>query len=226
MGRPKILIKYSTSLNDYVAILVGAGVTLVVQSSSVTTSALTPLCDMGVLPSRKMLPMTFGANIGTTCTALISACVDLMFHGFRLLWLNPLQHHWYLDSVPSSNPLGSSCEGGSITGPICVLLQICPSIVHCRGLLGFACGVPGDPSAFRCLSCGRYCCAGGSLAAIAVLEFWWWKGCSGKSGALMILSEEQRYQGNEELVAANARMVGITEEQWESEANTLSWWGK
>ena len=45
-------------MNDYLAMLLGVALTLIVQSSSVTTSALTPLVGIGVLPVAKMLPMT------------------------------------------------------------------------------------------------------------------------------------------------------------------------
>ena len=45
-------------MNDYLAMLLGVSLTLIVQSSSVTTSALTPLVGIGVLPVAKMLPMT------------------------------------------------------------------------------------------------------------------------------------------------------------------------
>ena len=54
-------------MNDYLAILVGLLLTIVVQSSSVTTSALTPLVGIGVLPVYKMLPMTLGANVLPKC---------------------------------------------------------------------------------------------------------------------------------------------------------------
>merc|ERR1711972_1144605 len=84
MGNAKKLIRYSLKLNDYIAILIGVGITIVVQSSSVTTSALTPLCGMGVLPLKKMLPLTLGANIGTTCTALIASLVSLKFGAVQI----------------------------------------------------------------------------------------------------------------------------------------------
>jgi len=73
LGRAKDAIVKLTSVNDYVAMLVGVVVTILVQSSSVVTSALTPLCGLGLLPLAKMLPMTLGANIGTTVTALLAA---------------------------------------------------------------------------------------------------------------------------------------------------------
>jgi tetratricopeptide (TPR) repeat protein len=51
----KVIAK-ATQLNDYISILVGIGITIVVQSSSVTTSALTPLCGMGIFPLEKIPP--------------------------------------------------------------------------------------------------------------------------------------------------------------------------
>ena len=73
MGTAKKVIMRATNMNDYVAMLVGLAITFVVQSSSVTTSTLTPLCGVGVLSVEKMLPMTLGANIGTTFTSMLAA---------------------------------------------------------------------------------------------------------------------------------------------------------
>merc|ERR1712232_879827 len=78
------ILRYALKVNDYVAILIGLGITVIVQSSSVTTAALTPLCGLGVLPLAKMLPMTLGANIGTTCTALIASLVSLKFGAVQI----------------------------------------------------------------------------------------------------------------------------------------------
>ncbi|KAI0242725.1 Sodium-dependent phosphate transport protein 2B [Lamellibrachia satsuma] len=60
-------------LTGYVAILTGAGFTMLVQSSSIFTSALTPLVGVGVLQLDRMYPLTLGANIGTTFTAILAA---------------------------------------------------------------------------------------------------------------------------------------------------------
>lgn len=73
LGRAKAIILKATNMNDYLAMALGGILTFIVQSSSVVTSALTPLCGIGVLPVHKMLPMTLGANIGTTFTALLAA---------------------------------------------------------------------------------------------------------------------------------------------------------
>ncbi|XP_068739191.1 sodium-dependent phosphate transport protein 2B-like [Montipora capricornis] len=60
-------------LTGYLAILVGAGLTMLVQSSSIFTSALTPLIGVGVVSLECALPLTLGANIGTTATGILAA---------------------------------------------------------------------------------------------------------------------------------------------------------
>ncbi|XP_069781127.1 sodium-dependent phosphate transport protein 2B-like [Narcine bancroftii] len=60
-------------VTGYIAIAVGAGMTFVVQSSSIFTSALTPLVGIGVISIERMYPLTLGSNIGTTTTAIIAA---------------------------------------------------------------------------------------------------------------------------------------------------------
>lgn len=85
-----------------VGILVGIGVTVAVQSSSITTSILVPLVASGVLALRSAFPITLGANIGTTITALIAslavarpeglsiALVHLLFNVLGVLLLYPI----------------------------------------------------------------------------------------------------------------------------------------
>lgn len=83
-------------------ILVGVAVTVAVQSSSITTSILVPLVASGVLALKSAYPITLGANIGTTVTALIAslavalpegltiALVHLFFNCVGVLLLYPL----------------------------------------------------------------------------------------------------------------------------------------
>jgi solute carrier family 34 (sodium-dependent phosphate cotransporter) len=54
-------------------ILVGILVTVAVQSSTITTSILVPLVAAGLLTARSAYPITLGANVGTTVTALIAS---------------------------------------------------------------------------------------------------------------------------------------------------------
>lgn len=55
------------------ALIAGALMTVAVQSSSITTSILVPLVAAGVLTIRNAFPVTLGANVGTTITALLAS---------------------------------------------------------------------------------------------------------------------------------------------------------
>lgn len=54
---------------------IGAGVliTVMVQSSSITTSVMVPLVGAGVVTLEQLFPFTIGANLGTTVTALLAS---------------------------------------------------------------------------------------------------------------------------------------------------------
>jgi len=69
-------LRKATGLHPFFAFLVGIGVTILVQSSSITTSVLTPLVGLNILTVEQMYPLTLGANVGTTCTALLAALVS------------------------------------------------------------------------------------------------------------------------------------------------------
>jgi sodium-dependent phosphate cotransporter len=85
-----------------VGILAGIGVTVAVQSSSITTSILVPLVGAGVLTLASAYPITLGANVGTTITALLAslavvrpegltiALVHLLFNVVGILVLYPV----------------------------------------------------------------------------------------------------------------------------------------
>lgn len=60
-------------LTPYVALVIGACVTVLVQSSSVFTSTLTPLVGLGVITVERVYPLTLGSNIGTTITSVLAA---------------------------------------------------------------------------------------------------------------------------------------------------------
>lgn len=55
------------------ALGVGLLMTMAVQSSSITTSILVPLVAAGVLTIENAFPVTLGANVGTTVTALLAS---------------------------------------------------------------------------------------------------------------------------------------------------------
>lgn len=76
LGTSTRILYKATNVNGYVGIIVGMGITILVQSSSITTSVLTPLVAINVLHLEQMLPLTLGANIGTTFTGLMAALVS------------------------------------------------------------------------------------------------------------------------------------------------------
>jgi len=59
--------------NAFTAITLGLALTIVVQSSSVTTSLIVPLVAAGILSLNQVYPYTLGANIGTTFTAILAS---------------------------------------------------------------------------------------------------------------------------------------------------------
>ena len=66
----KILFK-----NALRAFTVGLILTMLAQSSSITTSLVVPMAGAGILTLAQIFPYTLGANIGTTITAILAALV-------------------------------------------------------------------------------------------------------------------------------------------------------
>ena len=77
--RSLVLKKVEVFFDQYIfktafrALVFGVVLTIMVQSSSITTSTIVPLAGAGVLTLRQIFPFTLGANIGTTLTALLAA---------------------------------------------------------------------------------------------------------------------------------------------------------
>ena len=61
--------------NPYFNMLIGLFITIIVQSSSITTSTLTPIAAVGLIRLEDMMPLTLGANIGTTLTGIMAASI-------------------------------------------------------------------------------------------------------------------------------------------------------
>jgi sodium-dependent phosphate cotransporter len=55
------------------AMALGLVFTIAVQSSSITTATMIPLAAAGIITLRNIYPVTLGANVGTTVTALLAA---------------------------------------------------------------------------------------------------------------------------------------------------------
>jgi len=57
------------------AFTVGIILTIMVQSSSITTSLIVPMAGAGLLTLEQIFPYTLGSNIGTTITAILAALI-------------------------------------------------------------------------------------------------------------------------------------------------------
>ncbi|ROT81759.1 sodium-dependent phosphate transporter [Penaeus vannamei] len=114
-------IPYVPWLTGYIAILVGAVMTFLVQSSSIFTSTLTPLIGIGVISVERSYPLTLGSNIGTTTTALLAAMagegeglvyaiqialVHLFFNIFGILLFYPIPFMRF--PIPLAKKLGDT----------------------------------------------------------------------------------------------------------------------
>ncbi len=72
-GRIEGAINRTLESSGWIGVLVGVLITVAVQSSSITTSLLVPMCAAGVMRLRNALPVMLGANIGTTVTAMLAS---------------------------------------------------------------------------------------------------------------------------------------------------------
>lgn len=55
------------------AVFMGLAITVMVQSSSITTSMLVPMAGAGIITLAQAFPITLGANVGTTVTAVLAS---------------------------------------------------------------------------------------------------------------------------------------------------------
>ena len=71
----KIEASFDGLLSKYgvLGIFIGMGITAIIQSSSLTTSLLVPMAGAGIITIEAAFPVTLGANIGTTVTALLAS---------------------------------------------------------------------------------------------------------------------------------------------------------
>ncbi len=72
-GRAEETLHRTLFRSAIAATAAGLAVTVMVQSSSITTSLMVPLVGAGVVTLEQIFPFTIGANIGTTVTAMLAA---------------------------------------------------------------------------------------------------------------------------------------------------------
>ena len=104
--------------NPIVAVLIGAGITALIQSSAASIAILMPLAELGLIDFQMCMFILFGQNIGTCVTAVLAcigasatskrvACVHLLFNIigtaiFIILALILPMHTWIQNMVPGN----------------------------------------------------------------------------------------------------------------------------
>jgi len=73
VGRARDILTKAVGRNPYLAMASGMGVTVLTQSSTITTSVLVPFAGAGILTPAQIYPVTVGANVGTTFTVVFAA---------------------------------------------------------------------------------------------------------------------------------------------------------
>lgn len=87
-GKLEIILEKLTS-NKLMAILLGAGVTAVIQSSSATTVMVVGFVNSGIMQLSRAVGVILGANVGTTVTAWILSLTDVKGSSVFLQLLKP-----------------------------------------------------------------------------------------------------------------------------------------
>lgn len=73
-----------------IGILLGLGVTIVVQSSSMTLSLCVPIAAAGIVTIEQIFAVTLGANLGTTVTGILAALATGSVNGLAIALVHTL----------------------------------------------------------------------------------------------------------------------------------------
>ena len=110
-GRAQRIFNAAVGKNAALAVLSGLIVTILVQSSTLTTVLIVPMAGAGLFTLAQVYPFTLGANIGTPITALLSATavtgeyqlfalqvalVHLLYNGFGVALFAAISPLWRL----------------------------------------------------------------------------------------------------------------------------------
>ena len=87
-GKLEMILEKLTS-NKLMAVLLGAGVTAVIQSSSATTVMVVGFVNSDIMPLSRAVGVILGANVGTTVTAWILSLTEITGENIFLQLLKP-----------------------------------------------------------------------------------------------------------------------------------------
>mmetsp|Transcript_28970 Transcript_28970/g.52960 ORF Transcript_28970/g.52960 Transcript_28970/m.52960 type:complete len:625 (+) Transcript_28970:168-2042(+) len=191
MGMSTRIIYKATKVPGVFAILIGAAITVLVQSSSITTSVLTPIVGLGVIQIEQMLPLTLGANIGTTITGLLASLVSgkvealqvalahLFFNLSGILIWYPIP---FMRMIPlnGAKALGKWTQRSRLVPPIYILVAF---FIIPLGLLGLSALFAEKTTGFTVL--GAFLVI---LVAAGIARFvWWWLKQEGRAKFITFL---------------------------------------
>ena len=114
-GRLEQLLKKMTD-NRFKSLLLGAGITIAIQSSSAVTVMLVGLVNSGIMQLGQTVGVIMGSNVGTTLTAWI---LSLSGIDSESLWLqllkpetSPRLLRWRVSSCARRAPTGAAAARG------------------------------------------------------------------------------------------------------------------
>merc|ERR1711998_628823 len=84
----------------YISMACGLGITICVQSSSITTSAITPLVGVGVIKLERMYPVVLGANAADGSKLALTLQVAYCHLFFNLSGIVLFYVIWPLRAIP------------------------------------------------------------------------------------------------------------------------------
>ena len=87
-GKLERILESLTS-NPFKAVLLGAGVTAVIQSSSATTVMVVGFVNSGIMKLSQAIGIIMGANIGTTVTSWLLSLTEIESSNFLISMLKP-----------------------------------------------------------------------------------------------------------------------------------------
>ena len=144
-GRAEQIFRAAIGKNSALALLSGLVVTLIVQSSTLTTVLIVPLAGAGIMTLAQVYPFTLGANIGTPITALMSATaitgeyqvvalqiafVHLLYNGLAVILFALIPPLWRLP-IQAAQALANGATRSRLVVPAYILgvFFVVPGIV-------------------------------------------------------------------------------------------------
>jgi sodium-dependent phosphate cotransporter len=194
-GMSTRVIYKATNVNGLIAMGIGAGITVLVQSSSITTSVLTPLVGVGAIQLEQMFPLTLGANIGTTVTGLLASLVSdsvealqvalahLFFNITGIIIWYPLP---FMRKVPlnGARALGRATRRSKLVPVIYIIV-----VFFCLPLILLALSAIFEKKTVGFTVLGSFLVI--FIAGLIFRFTWWWKKQNGKQSCLKWLDTRE-----------------------------------